>query len=106
MIIVAVPLGILIGSVSGAVAILFLRTMVRNKPKSSKTVVALGTELLSLPSFWFGGSWITSKILENLDMDKILPVYILSLCVTFLIIFVYPAFWLVVRVAQDIRQVD
>ncbi len=51
--------------------------------------------------FFFGGPWIATRLMESVDMEKILPSYILALCGTFAPIGVYFLFRIIVQIGND-----
>jgi len=89
---VGVPLGILVGLVSGAAFIIFLRAaFLRDGIKTAGS-------LLSMPASWFGGGWLT----EVFDLDRILSWYVSSLAICFLAIVAYPLLRAVVRIGNEV----
>ena len=80
-------LGILIGIVSGIAAMLLILTAMRllasNQSVSVKDVVTVITELLSIPTFWFGGPWLMGSMLHYLHMDLAAPYYTTTLAIAF-----------------------
>lgn len=91
---VGIPLGILVGLVSGAAFIVFLRTAVLGD-----ALKAAGS-LLAMPSSWFGGGWLT----QAFDLERILSSYVTSLAVSVVIICLYPLYCFVVRSGNDIGK--
>lgn len=98
---IGIPVGILIGIVTGTVFLLLLRTAFTGSP----TLQDLGTiiaELLALPTFWFGGPWVTTQVLNLVDWTAIVTSYIISLLITFVLICLIPLLRLVWRVGNII----
>ncbi|NIM50651.1 MAG: hypothetical protein GTN78_03610 [Gemmatimonadales bacterium] len=106
MSLVGIALGILVGAVSGTVAVTFTRTLAQQSAKSAKTVIALTAEFLALPTSWFGGSWMTSSWLAEIDRAAIIQPYALSLAVTFMVVFGYPLVRYVIHQGNTIGRVD
>jgi hypothetical protein len=84
-------LGVLIGLVSGF-DLLFLLVHVTRRTKSKQTAgTGLGlkdlgttvTQLLSIPTFWFGGPWLTGSVLHNINLLYAVPYYITTLAIVF-----------------------
>ena len=101
MYIVGIALGILIGVVSGLVVLLLFNTGIR-APKAID-ILPVVLEFLALPTFWFGGPWLTTSLLEIVDLNDILSSYLLSLTFTFVLIIIIPLFRLVIMLGNDIR---
>ena len=68
---VGIPLGVLIGVLTGGVAILLFRTAWRETDLAGLLKV-IG-EILIIPTFWFGGPWLTTTFLDSVDLDEIQP---------------------------------
>lgn len=102
--VIGIPLGILIGIITGVVAIFFVRSMISSSPRSIKTVIALATELLSLPTFWTGGPWVTGKLFVNIKWEEVLTIYMFFLAISFISVFVWPLCKLIIRVCREIDR--
>lgn len=100
---IGIPLGILIGLVSGVIFILLVRTAwtSRNDRKAVSKVVL---ELLGIPTFWFGGSWAASALLEGISVSAILPYYATSLAVVFGLIAVPVLLKIVLQIAREVGR--
>lgn len=89
---VGIPLGVLVGAVSGAAFAIFLRTAVLGDgPKAAAS-------LLAMPSAWFGGGWLTSVF----DVEKILDAYVTSLAISMLLIASYPLMRFIIRIGNEL----
>ena len=77
-----ISLGVLIGIITGIVALLLLRTASRASIGQIKAVLAITAELLAIPTFWFGGPWITAEIVRLVSFDEMKEPYIISLNIT------------------------
>ena len=97
-----IPLGLLIGIVSSAAFLFLVRTAWRSPSKDPKTIVSLVGELLALPTFWFGGPWLTTALLENIQLSSILPYYLVSLTCTFAVPAVIVLIRLVIQIGNEI----
>ena len=111
---ISVPLGILIGVISGTVILLLLRDatalnrsryswMERTFGRKRTSGVSLVAKILSLPVFWFGGPWLSTRLLVSLDWMELLPSYLITLVVTVVLIISYPLFRFVIKTAGGMR---
>ena len=83
---VGTALGILIGFVSLVPLALFVRTayqVARDSEASMGRVSAICAELFAMPGFWFGGPWLSSMMLTQLDWGDLTEPYIIALTFTF-----------------------
>lgn len=78
-----IPLGILIGLITGIVALFLFRTAWNTPSKRIGKIITLTGELLSIPTFWFGGPWLTTKMFESIKLEALLSSYLISLACTF-----------------------
>jgi hypothetical protein len=102
--VIGITLGILIGLVTGAVVILLLSTATSQDAKEFKAILSIAAELLAIPTFWFGGPWLTTKMLESVNLQEILPFYMAALVCTFTLIALYPIVKLIIRTGGQIGQ--
>jgi ABC-type dipeptide/oligopeptide/nickel transport system permease subunit len=79
---VGVALGLLIGVVSGFALLLALRVSASSEV-ALRTVLATIGQLLALPTFWFGGPWLTSSVMRTVDLAQAVPFYTISLALVF-----------------------
>ena len=98
---VGLALGFLIGIISGIVFLLLLKTALSAPDKGPSSIMTLTAELLAMPTFWFGGPWLTTKLLEPVEMQDLLNPYVGSLAVTFSIISLYPAARWIIQLGED-----
>ena len=96
-----IPLGILIGVITGIAAVFVIRTA-WSSPKNAKPILKLLGELLAIPTFWFGGPWLTTTMMARLELGTILPAYLVALACTFVGITLLPLFRIVVQVGNEI----
>lgn len=92
---VGIPLGVLIGVVTGGVAILLFRTGWRESDLAG--LLKIIGQILAIPAFWFGGPWLTTTILASVDVDEIRSSYLISLAIVFVPLAGFP----VVRMSWD-----
>jgi hypothetical protein len=95
-------LGILIGIITGIVFALFLG--VAYKADSVGAVLKVSPQLLSIPTFWFGGPWVTSKLLSETKLDQLVDSYVAFLAITFTAFIFFPAFRLIAVVTRRITD--
>jgi hypothetical protein len=62
------------------------------------------TQLLAIPTFCFGGPWLTSSLFSNVDLDDLLPTYAISLSLTFALVAGYPLIMLIRMTCQSMEQ--
>ncbi|MEH2532866.1 hypothetical protein V1277_000749 [Bradyrhizobium sp. AZCC 1588] len=98
---VGLALGFLIGIISGTVFLLLLKTAVSNPDKGASSIVTLTAQLFAMPTFWFGGPWLTTKLLEAVQMSELINPYVASLAVTFSSISLYPAARWIMQLGED-----
>jgi hypothetical protein len=63
--------------------------------------VKVVTEMLALPTFWFGGPWVATRVLASVRWERALPWYIAFLAFPFFLIACVPFFRFVLRMARD-----
>jgi hypothetical protein len=94
-------IGVLIGLVSGTVMLVLLRTASSASIGHVKAIIAITAEFLAIPTFWFGGPWLTSTFLQLVSLEEMLDPYIVSLTLTFLVLIFYPIFRWIVKMGND-----
>ena len=95
-------IGFLIGILSGTVTLVLLRAVSHTSIVKTKSVIAITFEFLAIPTFWFGGPWITTRLLETVNLQEILNPYIVSLAIVYLIMIIYPIFRWIVKVGDEL----
>lgn len=93
-------LGALIGVITGSIFIYTLRSLSQAAVWSDG--VKIVTEMLSIPTFWFGGPWVATQPLKSLSWPVALPWYLVLLLVLFLVVALVPLARFVGRVAGQI----
>jgi hypothetical protein len=96
-------LGFFIGVICGLAVLLLIRTA-RASRATLKTTVAEISQLLAIPTFSFGGPWVTSTLLRGANLDAILPSYTVSLSLSFAIVAGFPLFTLIVVTCGEWRR--
>jgi len=113
-VIVAIALGMVIGLITGILALFLFRTTSKglrplahgNAGWGAVVIAFLSVmgELLGIVTFWFGGPWFATKLLEIGNWDLVNGYYISSLALVFLAIVVYPVFRLIIRLGREIGR--
>ena len=101
---IGIAIGILIGLVSGTVALVLLRTANTVSIKNVSALIAITTEILAIPTFWFGGPWVATGLLKLVEIEKIINPYIVTLATTFVIIVIYPIGSWIIQLAKELGQ--
>lgn len=101
---VGIAIGILIGVVSATVALVLLKTANTASIKSVSSLIAITTEILAIPTFWFGGPWVAAGLLELVPLDRIINSYIVTLATTFLIVVAYPIGKWIIQLSRELGQ--
>lgn len=99
-------LGFLIGIISGVVMIKFLTMLLSASHKKIQPNLMIIGELLAIPTFWFGGPWLTTSFLIDVKLNDILENYILSLGVTFGLICLIPLIRYIIRMGNEIGKIE
>jgi len=97
-------LGILIGTITGTVFLLILKTAIGVSEKGGSSILTLTAELLAIPTFWFGGPWVTGKLLERAISRELLDPYVTTLAITFLVMSSYPAGRWIIHMGKTIGK--
>ena len=106
-VILGIGLGILIGVISGTVALVLLRTANSLNRVNLKPIIAITAEILAIPTFWFGGPWLTGTVLVGTSTADFINPYVMTLACTFSVLMAYPVFRWVVKVGTELgREVE
>ncbi|MDO8545635.1 MAG: hypothetical protein Q7S40_34765 [Opitutaceae bacterium] len=100
---IGIPIGILIGLLSGVIFIFLVRTAWTSR-NDRKAVGKVIIELVAIPTFWFGGSWAASALLREIDVSLMLPYYATSLAVVFGLIALPVLFKIILQIAREVGQ--
>ena len=99
-----VALGILIGVTSGVVALVLLKTANTASVKDVSSIVALTSEILAIPTFWFGGPWVSTKLFGLVPLAGMINPYIVSLAIAFTLLVAYPIFRWVTQLGAELGR--
>lgn len=102
MSLIGIPIGLFIGTLSGIIFLLILRTGF--KGEGLKTVTTLIGELTALASFSLGGPWFAKGLLEDMHRADFLGPYLLSFAATFFTIAAKSLYRAVIRLGNEIGQ--
>jgi hypothetical protein len=89
-VIAGLAIGLLIGVITGTVFLLLLKTA-NEAAEKGVSIVTLTSEILAIPTFWFGGPWLTSGMLKLVPLKELINPYLMSLVAVFSLISLYPA---------------
>ncbi len=89
---IGIPIGFLIGIVTGTIFLILLRTFHGSKNGNTTSVMAIVSEILAIPTFWFGGPWITTSLLKLVSLPEMINWYISSLALVFSTFIALPVF--------------
>ena len=96
-------LGFFIGLISGFSTLLLIRTAAMGAATLKATLAEI-TQLLAIPTFCFGGPWLTSALFHNVDLDDVLPAYAISLSITFALVAGFPLIMLIRMTCEHMAQ--
>jgi hypothetical protein len=95
-------IGFLIGVITGTVFLLLLKTAVNPSERGGPLILILTAEILALPAFWFGGSWLAGGLLKETPLDNLIDSYAISLAITFMVMVSYPASRWIIHLGKTI----
>ena len=101
---IGIFIGVLIGVITSIVTLVLLRTALSASITNASAVVAITSELLAIPTFWFGGPWLTTTVLELVALQEMINSYIITLGITYVIILTYPMFRWVVQLGNNLGE--
>jgi hypothetical protein len=97
---VGIPLGFLIGVLSGALSLLFLRTL-QIVRKDSVRVSSLLAQLAGIPALWFSVPF-GSKLLTSVPPTRLMTSYVITLALTWVTVIGWPLIRLVIATGAEI----
>lgn len=100
---IGIPVGFFIGTLSGIMFLLILRTGFEGT--GLKHITALIGELTALATFSLGGTWLAKGVLKGVDPDFMAP-YILSFAITFFVISARSLYRTVVKIGNQIGELE
>ena len=99
--IIGLAVGVLIGVITGTVFLLLLKTADRAAEKGG-SILTLTSELLAIPTFWFGGPWLTTSLLKDVKLSELMNPYLVALAAVFSIISLYPAARWIIHLGEQL----
>ena len=98
-----IALGVGIGLLSGIAIALLLWTILTQAPTVDTAVKVIG-ELLALPMFWFGGQWMQTAFIQEINSDELRTSYIPAAVVTLVIVASWPIYQAIVKIGRDFQK--
>ena len=99
--VVGIALGMLIGVISGTVALVLLKTANTASINNVRSLLAITTEILAIPASWVGGG---TGLLKLVKFEGIMNFYVVALATTFLIVVVYPIAKWIIQLAKELGE--
>ncbi len=99
--VIGLGVGLLIGVLSGVNFLFMLKTLAQ--AASWVDGLKVVGEIAMIPTFWFGGPWITTKIIPATTWTAMAPWYVVTLAAAFVLITVIPVVRFIARIAREIK---
>ena len=96
-----IPIGILNGVLSGMLSLVVINALLGATILNASALLPLVGYLSGIPTFWFGGPWLATKILELVPLEEFIFPYVLSLTVSFILIVGYPFTRWIIKLGQS-----
>jgi hypothetical protein len=93
-------IGGLIGLVTGIVACACLKILNQVALADIKQMFMLVGQFFAIPTFWFGGPWVSTELLHLVEKSLFVLPYIISLAMTFFIVMSYPVYKWIRRLGE------
>lgn len=99
-------IGLLIGTITGLVAILLVNTLERGGPHTVSSALAVTSELLAIPGCWFYAPWATGKILEIIGFPsrEMVNPYLAALSIIFTLIICPSLLRLIMQNTRELKK--
>lgn len=101
---VGIPLGVLVGLLSGILSVLFLRTLQVVK-RETKSVLMLIGQFAGIPTLWLSVPF-GSKVLAGTAPSELRTSYVITLAVIWVAVVSWPMLQLIIKTAEEIRSDD
>lgn len=109
-----ISVGCLIGIVTAMMTLLTLKDAFPPRSKEISFVerifgrrqgsgIRLAAKLSTVPAFWFGGSWLSALVMNELSWRELRVPYLMTLAVVYTLIIAVPLSRLIARVCREIR---
>ncbi len=102
-VLVGVALGFFIGLISGLDILMLLRAVIGSKASVRATMMAT-SQLLAVPTFCFGGPWISAVFLQSTDLNALLLPYSISLSITVTLTAGYPLLMFIIAFGNKVHR--
>jgi hypothetical protein len=102
--VIGIFVGVLIAIITGVILLVLLKTVHGAKIDNVSAVVAVVAEIAALPTFWFGGPWLATSLLQLVPLNEFINPYIVSLCIVFLIFIAFPILKWIGQMARDLGK--
>jgi hypothetical protein len=99
-VIAGLTIGLLIGVITGTVFLLLLKTA-NQASERGVSIATLTSEILAIPTFWFGGPWLTTRMLKLVPIKELINPYLISLAAVFSLICLYPAARWIIQLGEQ-----
>lgn len=99
-----IAIGILIGVTSGVVALVLLKTANTASVRDVSSIVALTSEILAIPTFWFGGPFVSTTLFKLVPLAGMINPYIVSVAISFTLLVAYPIFRWVIQLGTELGR--
>ena len=103
---IGIAVGVLIGIITTIVTLVLLKTALSGSITNAAAVVAITSELLALPTFWFGGPWVTTSLLNLVELSDMINPYIITLVVIYSVMMMYPMIRWIIQMGNTLGSPD
>lgn len=103
-VIVGIVIGVLIGLITGIVGCACVKLIHEASLAHIKSMSWLVTQVLAIPTFWFGGPWLSTDVLKLQEKAVFVVPYTTSLAVTFTILMFYPLYKWIRRLGESLGE--
>lgn len=91
----------MVGIITGVVFAHLLKVLAISQSGEFKIVA----EILAIPAFWFGGPWIATKMLSEIDWNTQLPAYCMTLTLVFIVVSGFPLLSFIRLSSKEISKI-
>lgn len=95
-----IPIGILNGILTGMLSLAVFNVLLGATILNAPAILSLLGYLTGIPTFWYGGPWLATKILELVPLEEFIFPYVVSLTVSFILIVGYPFLRWIIRLGR------
>lgn len=102
--VIGIFVGVLIAVITGVILLVLLKTVHGARINNASAVVAIVSEIAALPTFWFGGPWLATSLLQLVPLREFINPYIVTLCIAFLAFVSFPMLKWIGQMARDLGR--